>query len=84
MKKYNADMIAGFTGPTDLTSTAVEGRDGLAYAVGEYRATLTPKKAGAKPLPTDVGKYLEVLKRQPDGSWKIVYDMWSSNAQPGK
>jgi len=80
MKKYNDDMTNGFTGPTELTTTAVEGRGDLAYAVGIYRATLTPKKAGAKPLPTDVGKYVEVLKKQADGSWKIVYDMWSSDA----
>lgn len=84
MKKYNADMINGFSGPTELTTTAVEGRGDLAYAVGKYRATLTPKKAGAKPLPTEEGKYLEVLKKQPDGSWKIIYDMWSSNTPPGK
>jgi uncharacterized protein (TIGR02246 family) len=84
MKQYNAAMIDGFTGPTELTTQAVEGRGDLAYAVGEYRATLTPKKAGAKPLPTETGKYLEVLKKQADGSWKIVYDMWSPNAPPGK
>jgi uncharacterized protein (TIGR02246 family) len=84
VKKYNADMLSPFSGPFELTTTAVEGRGDLAVAVGTYRATLTPKKAGAKPLPTEEGKYLEVLKKQPDGSWKIVYDMWSPNASPGK
>jgi uncharacterized protein (TIGR02246 family) len=82
--KYNADMAAAFSGPFELTTKAVEGRGDLAVATGTYRATLTPKKAGAKPLPTEEGKYLEVLKKQPDGSWKIVYDMWSANAPPGK
>jgi ketosteroid isomerase-like protein len=62
----------------------VEGRGDLAYAVGTYRATLTPKKTGGKPMPTEEGKYVEVLKKQADGSWKIVYDMWSSNAPMGK
>ncbi len=84
MKKYNTDMIDAFSGPIELTTTAVEGRGDLAYAVGAYRATMTPKKAGAKPLPTEEGKYLEVLKKQADGSWKIVYDMWSANAPPGE
>jgi uncharacterized protein (TIGR02246 family) len=84
VKKYNVAMTSDFSGPTELTTTLVEGRGDLAYAVGMYRATLTPKKAGAKPLPTEEGKYLEVLKKQPDGSWKIVYDMWSPNAPPGK
>ena len=78
--KYNDAMISDFSGPTELTTTAVEGRGDLAYAAGIYRATLTPKKPGAKPLPTEVGKYLEVLKKQSDGSWKIVYDMWSPDA----
>jgi len=77
---YNNAMTGDFSGPTELTTSAVEGRGDLAYAVGIYRATLTPKKAGAKPLPTEVGKYLEVLKKQSDGSWKIVYDMWSPDA----
>jgi ketosteroid isomerase-like protein len=84
VKKYNADMLGAFSGPEELTTMVVEGRGDVAYAVGTYRATLTPKKAGAKPLPTEEGKYLEVLKKQPDGSWKIVYDMWSSNAPAGK
>jgi uncharacterized protein (TIGR02246 family) len=84
MKKYNADMLNGFSGPIELTTTFVEGRGDLAYAVGTYRAKLTPKKAGAKPLPIEDGKYLEVLKKQADGSWKIVYDMWSANAPAGK
>jgi uncharacterized protein (TIGR02246 family) len=82
MKKYNADMTSAFSGPMELRTTFVEGRGDLAYAVGTYRATLTPRKAGAKPLPTEEGKYLEVLKKQADGSWKIVYDMWSANAPP--
>ncbi len=83
-KKFLVDMTNSFSGSTELTTTAVEGRGDLAYAVGMYRATLTPKKAGAKPLPTEEGKYLEVLKKQADGSWKIVYDMWSPNAPPAK
>jgi uncharacterized protein (TIGR02246 family) len=84
VKKYNIDMVNAFSGPIELTTTAVEGRGDLAYAVGMYRATLTPKKAGAKALPTEEGKYLEVLKKQADGSWKIVYDMWNQNAPLGK
>jgi hypothetical protein len=51
-KKYWIDVTNGFTGPTE-TTTAVEGRGDMAYAVGTYR--------GAKP-PTEEGKYLEVLK----------------------
>jgi uncharacterized protein (TIGR02246 family) len=83
-RKYWVDFTNAFSGSTELTTTAVEGRGDLAYAVGTYRMTLTPKQAGAKPLPTDEGKYIEVLKKQADGSWKIAYDMWSPNGPPGK
>jgi uncharacterized protein (TIGR02246 family) len=83
-KKYWVDFTNSFSGPTELTTSAVEGRGDLAYAVGTYRMSVTPKKAGAKPLPVEVGKYMEVLKKQPDGSWKIVYDMWSADAPPAK
>jgi len=82
--KYNADMLSAFPAKMELTTEAVEGRGDLAYAVGTWRAIPTPKKAGAKPLPTEEGKYLEVLKKQADGSWKLVYDMWSSSAPMGK
>jgi uncharacterized protein (TIGR02246 family) len=83
-KKYWVDFSNAMSGPAELTTTSVEGRGDLAYSVGTYRMTLTPKKAGAKPLPTEEGKYLTVLKKQADGSWKILYDMWSPNSPPGK
>jgi uncharacterized protein (TIGR02246 family) len=83
-KKYWVDFANGFTGPTELNTMAVEGGGNVATAVGTYTMALTPRKAGAKPLPKEEGKYLEVLKRQDDGSWKIIYDMWSPNAPPKK
>jgi uncharacterized protein (TIGR02246 family) len=83
-KKYWVDFTNGFSGPTELNTMAVEGGGNVATAIGSYTMSLTPRKAGAKPLPTEEGKYLEVLKRQDDGSWKIIYDMWSPNAPPAK
>jgi uncharacterized protein (TIGR02246 family) len=80
IKKYWVDFGNGYAGPTELNTLSVEGSGDLAYAVGTFRMALTPKKAGAKPLPAVEGKYLEVLKRQDDGSWKILHDMWSPNA----
>jgi len=83
-KKYWIDVTNGFSGPTELTTVAVDGRGDLAYAVGTYRSTLTPKTTGAKALPTEEGKYVEVLKRQADGSWKIIYDIWNADAPAAK
>jgi uncharacterized protein (TIGR02246 family) len=83
-KKYWVDFANGFSGPTELNTMAVEGSGGVATAIGTYKMSLTPKKAGAKPLPTEEGKYMEVLKRQDDGSWKLAYDIWNQNAPPPK
>ncbi len=83
-KKYWADFAKDFSGTSELTATAIEGRGDLAVVVGEYRSTPAPKKAGAKALPAEEGKYLEVLEKQADGSWKIKYDIWNANAAPAK
>jgi uncharacterized protein (TIGR02246 family) len=79
VKKYLVGFTDGYSGTFEFTPTVVEGRDDLAYTVGTYRATLTEKKAGAKPLPTEEAKYITVVKKQADGSWKMVYDIWNLN-----
>jgi uncharacterized protein (TIGR02246 family) len=83
IRKYFTEFTNGFSSKAELNTTAVEGSGDLAYAVGTYRMELTPKKPGAKPL-KDEGKYIEVMKRQDDGTWKIVYDIWNSSAPPAK
>lgn len=50
----------------------------LAYGRGEATVTLTPKDGGA-PV-TSTAKYLNILQKQPDGSWKTTHDVWNSNA----
>lgn len=44
----------------------------LAYEIGRYSQTLTPPEG--EPMEVD-GKYVIVLKRQPDGAWRIVRHM---------
>jgi ketosteroid isomerase-like protein len=48
----------------------------LAYTQGSYQLTTTDAKG--KPS-TDRGKTLEIWKKQADGTWKCVADMWSSD-----
>ena len=43
----------------------------------ECAQTLTPK-AGGEPT-EDSGKWLGILKRQPNGSWKVHRDIWNSD-----
>ncbi len=48
-----------------------------AYARGTYADARVPK-AGGDTIHID-GKFLSILRRQPDGSWKIYRDCFSSN-----
>jgi ketosteroid isomerase-like protein len=48
----------------------------LGYSYGTYQLIFSG--AGGKPV-EDRGKYLEVWKKQKDGSWKCAADMWSSD-----
>lgn len=49
----------------------------LAYGRGFATVTLTPK-AGGQPQ-TTTAKYLNILKKQPDGTWKTTHDIWNGN-----
>jgi uncharacterized protein (TIGR02246 family) len=46
----------------------------------KYTAKFTPK-AGGETIDVD-GKALTIFRKQPDGSWKIVYDCYNSNVPP--
>jgi uncharacterized protein (TIGR02246 family) len=65
-----------------LGTDQIEGRGDLAYVVGHYRFVTTPKAKGTPAMSPEDGKFLEVFKRQPDGSWRYVADMYSPNAAP--
>jgi uncharacterized protein (TIGR02246 family) len=48
----------------------------IAYTTGTYE--LTMNDASGKLVP-DHGKYVEVWKKQADGKWKVVADIWNSD-----
>jgi ketosteroid isomerase-like protein len=48
----------------------------LAFSSGTYEVTLNDPTG--TPV-RDRGKYLEVWKKQADGTWKCVMDMWNSD-----
>ena len=60
-----------------LTILEIEGRNDLAYAHGAYQMAATPPAATA-PV-GDKGKYVEIWKKQRDGSWKVVLDIFNSD-----
>jgi ketosteroid isomerase-like protein len=55
----------------------VEGRADLAYVRGAFKMVLLPEGA---PGPVETtGKYIEIHKRQPDGTWPIIADIFNSD-----
>ena len=60
----------------DLEITEIEGFGDLAYVRGTY--TVTTVIEGLEPV-TDSGKYLDVRRRQADGSWLFIRDMFASD-----
>jgi uncharacterized protein (TIGR02246 family) len=62
-----------------ITTDKVEVVGGLAYSQGSISLTTTARSG--KPF-TDKGKYLTVWKKQADGSWKAVEDIFNSDAPP--
>ena len=57
-------------------SLEIEGQGDLAYDRGTYSMTVTPP--GAAPI-EDRGKYLTILRKQADGSWKVARFMFNSD-----
>ena len=53
----------------------------LAFARGTYKGKSTPKVPGAAVI-EDKGKWVDVYQRQPDGSWKMIVDIWNSDMPP--
>jgi uncharacterized protein (TIGR02246 family) len=71
-------FLDAYTVRFEVASDTIEGRGDLAYNQGHYRFTAVPKAKGVPGI-ADEGKFLEILKKQRDGSWKYIIDMYSSN-----
>ena len=78
IKAFWGGFLDAYSVRFEVTSDTIEGRGDLAYNQGHYRFTAVPKAKGVLGV-ADEGKFLEILKKQPDGSWKYVVDMYSSN-----
>ena len=47
----------------------------LACGMGTYNVTVQQEGQVAE----DKGKWINVIKQQPDGTWKVVYHIWNSD-----
>lgn len=61
---------------SQLETLAVHAAGDLAYEIGRYTATADGELI-------DEGKYLVVLRHEPDGSWKYIVDIWNRNESTG-
>jgi uncharacterized protein (TIGR02246 family) len=62
----------------EISSDEVQTMGDWAFDRGTYKFMATPK-AGGEPL-NDQGKYIVLLQRQADGSWKLARDIDNSSA----
>lgn len=65
------DMIEEVKGTASVTIVEVGSDGDLAYQMG----TILFEGTGL----TEVGKFVEIIKRQADGSWKVHLTIWNSD-----
>jgi uncharacterized protein (TIGR02246 family) len=63
-----------------FTTQEIEVDGDMAYRRGRYVWRGTPRLSGQTIETTN--KFLEVWRRQPDGSWRIAVDMWNPAETP--
>jgi uncharacterized protein (TIGR02246 family) len=51
----------------------------LAFGRGFAKVTARPKSGG--PTVVSTAKYLNILRRQPNGTWLTTHDIWNANEQ---
>lgn len=61
----------------EATQVQVDGAGDIAYVYGTYFMAIAMTE-GEEPVP-DEGKYLEIWRRQADGGWKIIMDIFNSD-----
>jgi ketosteroid isomerase-like protein len=69
-------MLAGGSMELSVENAVRQVSGELAYHTGRYELVIRP--TNGEPI-RDQGKYLEVFRRQPDGRWQCVADMFSSD-----
>ena len=68
-------------GSYSLERDRIDGADGIAYVRGRYAITLRP--VGAPGPISDKGDFLEIWRRETDGTWRIAEAMWNTRLPSG-
>jgi len=61
----------------NLTAVEIDGQGDLAFVRGTYSMTIAPE--GAPEPIQDTGKYVEIRRKQQDGSWLMAVDIFNSD-----
>ncbi|MBF0551260.1 MAG: nuclear transport factor 2 family protein [Deltaproteobacteria bacterium] len=72
--------FAGVRWKFELKPGDIQVCDGWADLSGDYTRDDTPKAGGT--VKQVSGHYLFVVKKQPDGTWKIARDIWNETVKP--
>jgi len=70
----------------DAKLTSVIGSGDLAVTTGTFMSSAPAgKDSGGKATPAfrDEGSFMQTLRKQPDGSWKVSRDIWNSSLPAG-
>ncbi|MFL5402840.1 MAG: YybH family protein [Gemmatimonadales bacterium] len=78
IRRFWSGLLDAYTVTFEIAPDMIEGRGDLAYNLGHYRFSAVPKEKSAPGI-ADEGKFVEILKKQPDGSWRYVVDIYNSN-----
>jgi uncharacterized protein (TIGR02246 family) len=73
--RADAEAYPPFTSFT-ITPLEIDGLGDLAFARGTFSYTWAPEDAD--PI-TESGKYIEIWRKQTDGSWRLIRDIWNSD-----
>jgi ketosteroid isomerase-like protein len=79
IKKVIGELVGDPNFALSLQTVTVDASRGgdFGYAQGTYAVTATDP--ATKKAVTERGKYLVLYKKQPDGSWKSVQDIWNAD-----
>lgn len=83
IRQHWGRFLDAYTLTFELVTDDLDGRDDLAYVRGPYTLTASPRAQGGAAM-SDQGKFVDVLRRQVDGSWRYVIDMYNSDLAAGK
>ncbi|WP_194778452.1 YybH family protein [Pararhodonellum marinum] len=79
VEAYYAAIFNEFETSLESYYEEVEVSGDMAFGRGEAKVDLISKATGEKT--TSTSKYLNILQKQSDGTWKTTHDIWNDNEE---